>query len=88
MILDNLATHRNKEAEALLREHRYWFLFLPLNSPDLNPIEMAFSKLKVHLRRIGAQSFTSLFQNLSEICGLYTPEECWNYFCQAGYDPA
>lgn len=59
--------------------------FLPPYSPDLNPIEMAFFKLKAHLRRIGARSFNGLFQALSEICDLYTPEECWNYFCQAGY---
>lgn len=85
VILDNLATHKNKEAEAALREHGCWFLFLPPYSPDLNPIEMAFSKLKAHLRRIGARSFTSLFEALSEICQLYSPQECWNYFCQAGY---
>jgi transposase len=87
VVLDNLATHRNKEAEALLRAHGCWFLFLPPYSPDLNPIEMAFSKLKAHLRRIGARSFTGLFEALSEICDLYTPQECWNYFCEAGYDP-
>ena len=87
VVLDNLATHRNKEAEALLRAHGCWFLFLPPYSPDLNPIEMAFSKLKAHLRRIGARSFTGLFKALSEICDLYTPQECWNYFCKAGYDP-
>ena len=85
VILDNLATHRNKEAEALLHEHGCWFLFLPPYSPDLNPIEMAFSKLKAHLRRIGARSFTGLFEALTEICDLYTPQECWNYFCEAGY---
>lgn len=87
VILDNLATHKNKKAEAALRAHGCWFLFLPPYSLDLNPIEMAFSKLKAHLRRIGARSFTGLFQALSEICDLYTPQECWNYFCQAGYDP-
>ena len=86
VILDNLATHRNKEAEALLRAHGCWVRFLPPYSPDLNPIEMAFSKLKAHLRRIGARSFTGIFEALSEICNLYTPEECWNYFCEAGYD--
>jgi transposase len=85
VILDNLATHKNKEAEAALRAHGCWFLFLPPYSPDLNPIEMAFSKLKAHLRRIGARSFTGLFKALREICDLYTPQECWNYFCQAGY---
>ena len=84
VILDNLATHRNKEAEAALRAHGCWFLFLPPYSPDLNPIEMAFSKLKAHLRRIGARSFPGLFKALSEICDLYTPQECWNHFQQAG----
>jgi transposase len=85
VILDNLATHKNKEAEAALRAHGCWFLFLPPYSPDLNPIEMAFSKLKAHLRRIGARSFTGLFDALSEICALYSPDECWNYFTAAGY---
>jgi transposase len=85
VILDNLATHKNKEAEAVLRAHGCWFLFLPPYSPDLNPIEMAFSKLKAHLRRIGARSFSGLFDALSEICDLYTPQECWNYFREAGY---
>ncbi|MEM9850818.1 MAG: IS630 family transposase, partial [Pseudomonadota bacterium] len=53
------------------------------SSPDLNPIEMAFSKLKAHLRRIGARSFTDMFKALTEIRDLYTPAECWTYFCQA-----
>ena len=86
VILDNLATHRNKEAAKALREHGCWFLLLPPYSPDLNPIGMAFSKLKAHLRRIGARSFTELFSALSAIRDLYTPQECWNYFCEAGYD--
>lgn len=85
VVLDNLATHRNKEAEAALRTHGCWFLYLPPYSPDLNPIEMAFSKLKAHLRRIGARSFTGLFKALGEVCDLFTPEECWNYFREAGY---
>jgi transposase len=85
VVLDNLATHRNKDAEAALRAHGCWFLYLPPYSPDLNPIEMAFSKLKAHLRRIGARSFTALFEALGEVCDLFTPDECWNYFCAAGY---
>ena len=85
VILDNLATHKNKEAEAALRAHGCWLLFLPPDSPDLNPVEMTFSKLKAHLRRIGARTFTGLFDALSEICDLYTPDECWNYCREAGY---
>jgi transposase len=85
VVLDNLATHRNKQATAALRAHGCWFLYLPPYSPDLNPIELAFSKLKAHLRRFGARSFTSVFKAIGEICELYDPEECWNYFKAAGY---
>lgn len=85
VILDNLATHRNKEAARALRAHGCWFLYLPPYSPDLNPIEQAFSKLKAHLRRIGARSFTAVFEAIGEICDLYDPKECWNYFKAAGY---
>lgn len=87
VVLDNLATHYNKEAAAALKAHGCWLLFLPPYSPDLNPIEMAFSKLKAHLRRIGARSFTAVFNAISDICDLYDPEECWNYFKAAGYVP-
>ncbi len=85
VILDNLATHRNKEAAAALKAHGCWFLYLPPYSPDLNPIEQALSKLKAHLRRIGARSITSVFQAIGQVCDLYSPEECWNYFKAAGY---
>ena len=85
VILDNLATHKNPEAEKAMRQAGCWFVFLPPYSPDLNPIEMAFSKLKAHLRRIGARTFTDMFNAIAEICDLYSPEECWNYFTTAGY---
>lgn len=85
VVLDNLATHRNKEADAALRARGCWFLYLPPYSPDLNPIEQAFSKLKAHLRRIGARTFTDLFNAIGEVCDLFSPQECWNYFQAAGY---
>ncbi len=85
VILDNLATHKNAAATKAMRDAGCWFLFLPPYSPDLNPIEMAFSKLKAHLRRIGAHNFTDMFRALAEICDLYSAEECWNYFEAAGY---
>ena len=55
VICDNLATHKNCEAAAALRAHGCWFLYLPPYSPDLNPIEQAFSTLKAHLRKRGAR---------------------------------
>lgn len=58
---------------------------LPPYSSDLNPIEMAFSKLQAHLRRIGARKFDQMFHALAEVCDLSTPQESWNYFCEARY---
>lgn len=60
--LDNLATHRNKDAAEALYAHGCWFLILPPYAPDLNPIEQASSKLKAHLRRIGARTFPDVFE--------------------------
>lgn len=85
VILDNLATHKNVAAAKAMRKAGCCFLFLAPYSPDLNPIEMAFSKLKAHLRRIGARTFNDMFDALSEICNLFSPDECWNYFRAAGY---
>ena len=85
VVLDNLATHRNKEAEAALRAHGCWFLHLPPYSPDLNPIEMAYSKLKAHLRRAAARTFDAVFRTIGQICDLFDPDECRNFFEASGY---
>ncbi len=73
------------KAATCLKEKGAWFLFLPPYSPDLNPIEMAFAKLKAHLRKAGAQSFDALRPAIDEICDLFTPTECWNFLNAAGY---
>ena len=85
VIADNLKVHRSASAAAILREKGAWFLFLPRYSPDLNPAEMAFAKLKAHLRRIGARTLDALWRAVGEICDIYDPDECWNYFKEAGY---
>jgi transposase len=85
VILDNLSSHKSEKAKAILKERGAWFLFLPPYSPDLNPIEMAFAKLKAHLRRIGARTIDALWKAVGNICDLYTPDECWNYLKEAGY---
>jgi transposase len=85
VILDNLASHKSVKAEAILRQRGAWFLFLPPYSPDLNPIEMAFAKLKAHLRRIGARTIDTLWKAIGDICALYSEDECWNFFQHAGY---
>jgi transposase len=85
VILDNLAVHKSAKAAAVLKEKGAWFLFLPPYSPDLNPIEMAFSKLKAHLRKAGARTFDALWRAIGSICDLFSPRECWNYLIAAGY---
>ena len=85
VILDNLAVHKRAKAARILRERGAWFLFLPAYSPDLNPLEMAFSKLKAHLRAACARTFDALWQTVCSICDLFSPQECWNYFKAAGY---
>lgn len=85
VILDNLSTHRSPKAAEILNVHGCWMLFLPAYSPDLNPIEMAFSKLKAHLRRIGARTYDTLIRALGDICGIFDPHECRSFFKAAGY---
>jgi len=85
VILDNLPGHKSEKAAEILKKRGAWFLFLPPYSPDLNPIEMAFAKLKAHLRRIGARTIDDLWRAVGNICDLYTPEECSNFLSAAGY---
>jgi transposase len=85
VILDNLSVHKSAKAEAAVRARGAWMLFLPQYSPDLNPIEMAFAKLKAHLRKAAARSFDALIDAIGDICHLYHPDECSNYFAKAGY---
>jgi transposase len=63
-----------------------WFLFLPPYSPDLNPIEMAFAKLKTLIRRAAARSYDALWRAVGQVCDLFSEEECYNFFKAAGYE--
>ena len=85
VILDNLSVHKSAKAEAAVQAKGAWMLFLPQYFPDLNPIEMAFSKLKAHLRKASARTFDALIEAIGDICHLYDPQECSNYFKAAGY---
>ena len=92
VILDNLSVHRSPRTAEILKARGCWFLPLPAYSPDpgsspgqaLNLIEMAFAKLKAHLRRIGARTFDDVIQALGDVCSLFTPDECLNYLAHAG----
>ena len=85
VILDNLAVHKSAKAAECLKRRGAWFLFLPSYSPDLNPIEMAFAKLKAHLRAAAARTFNALWRAIGNICDLFSRDECWNYLKAAGY---
>lgn len=85
VILDNLVVHKSAKAAAILKERGAWFLFLPPYSPDLNPIEMAFSKLKALLRKAAARNFDDLFKALGNVCDQFPETECWNFFKAMGY---
>lgn len=86
VILDNLSSHKSEKAAAILKERGAWFLFLPPYSPDLNPIEMAFAKLKALLRMAAARTVPDLRGAIAEALDAFTPTECVNYFTAAGYD--
>ena len=86
VILDNLATHRSPKAAAILKDIGAWFLFLPPYSPDLNPIEMAFAKLKDLIRKAAARTYDQLWKAVCQVCDLFTEEECYNFFKAAGYE--
>ena len=85
VILDNLATHRSPKAAGILKDIGAWFLFLPPYSPDLNPIEMAFAKLKTLIRKAAARTYEALWRQVGAVCDLFQPQECRNYFTAAGY---
>ena len=85
VILDNLSNHRSPHDAATLRAKGCQFLLLPPNTPHLNPIEKAFSKLEAHPRRMEARSFERMLEALASICRLFTPAECENYLRAAGY---
>lgn len=85
VILDNLAAHKSSKAEAAIRARGASMLFLPPYSPDLNPIEMAFAKLKALLRARAVRTIDGLWKAIGDICTLFSPTECRNYFNAAGY---
>lgn len=85
VILDNLNVHKSPRAAQALAEVGAWVLFLPKYSPDLNPIEQAFSKLKILLRKAKARTYDALWRAVGDICALFDPQECWNYFKHQHY---
>lgn len=86
IILDNLSSHKDPGATAAMKAVGAWFLFLPPYSPELNPIEMAFAKLRAMIRRAAARTYDALWQAVGQVCDLFTEEECYSFFKAAGYE--
>ena len=85
VVLDNLSSHKVAGVRTAIESAKARLLYLPPYSPDLNPIEMAFSKLKAHLRARAVRTIDELWKAIGQICDLFQPEECKNYFTAAGY---
>ena len=85
VIMDNLGSHRGKAVRQAIREAGAKLIFLPKYSPDLNPIEQVFSKLKHMLRRAQARSYDGLMGAIAELLDTYTSQECANYIQNSGY---
>jgi putative transposase len=85
VIMDNLGSHKGAAIRQAIRAARAKLFFLPKYSPDLNPIEQVFAKLKHLLRKAAARTIETLTAAVGELLGAYTAEECENYFTNAGY---
>ena len=87
VVMDNLSSHKGPRVRALIESRGASLLYLPPYSPDFNPIENAFAKLKALLRREAARTVDALWSAIGRLIDLITPQECQNMFAAAGYDP-
>ncbi len=88
VVMDNLPAHKGSAVRELIEARGAKLLFLPPYSPDLNPIEMAFSKLKTLLRKAAERTRDALWDRIGTVLGAFTPQECANYLRHAGYASA
>jgi putative transposase len=87
VIADNLGSHKNKAARKAIRQAGARLILLPKYSPDLNPIEQVFAKLKHLLRKAAARTREAVSDAIAHLLQSYTPAECANYFRNSGYGP-
>jgi transposase len=85
VIMDNLGSHRGKIVRQLIRSAGAKLFFLPKYSPDLNPIEQVFAKLKHFLRKAAARTVEAVCRAIGDLLQLFTPEECASYLANSGY---
>jgi len=86
VVMDNLSSHKAPAVREMIEAAGASLLYLPSYSPDFNPIEQAFSKLKAHLRKAAERTIHGLCNAIGRILDLYSPQECANYFAACGYD--
>ena len=87
VVLDNLSVHHRPAVEALIRSHKAQLLFLPPYSPDLNPIESCWLKVKTRLRAIGARTHAALIEAMREALSTVRPQDAAPWFAYCGYPP-
>jgi transposase len=85
VVMDNLGSHRGRLVRRAIRDAGAKLLFLPKYSPDLNPIEQVFAKLKHLLRKAQARSYDAILETLAHVLDAFSPEECANYLRNSGY---
>ena len=85
VVLDNLGSHKSKAVRQLIRSVGAKLFFLPKYSPDLNPIEQVFAKLKHLLRKAAARTVDAVCAAIGQTLDTFTPEECANYLKNSGY---
>ena len=85
VIMDNLPAHKVKGVREAIEAKMASLVYLPPYSPDLNPIEQLFAKLKAMLRKAAERSIEGLWQRIGDCLNHYPPNECANYFRNAGY---
>jgi transposase len=86
VVMDNLPAHKVGGVREEIEAKRAKLLYLPPYSPDFNPIERAFSKLKAFLRKAAARTINDLWDSIAKAIDTFTPTECENYFAATGYD--
>jgi transposase len=85
VVMDNLGSHKGQAVRQAIRAAGAKLFFLPKYSPDLNPIEQVFAKLKHLLRKAAARSFDAITAAIGTLLESFTPQECANYFANSGY---
>ena len=87
VVMDNLSSHKGPRVREMIEAAGASLLYLPPYSPDFNPIENAFAKLKALLRKAAEQTVEGLWRTIGIVLDAFTPDECKNYFSAAGYEP-